>query len=404
MGGTCTPQTTSDYPPHALHQQYLDFNHPYPHGANSTDSGDSINTPKYQIINIDPFGVAFEQPDPVETRKKIEAYVNRKKSTIREKTPEKSPPKRNNDVFIPSEFRKSLLKKRQDRASRSQTPQATRRVSYRERSVSASSHRGSSRMVRARSASTARNADSRPKKPTSTSSTQSTQKKLRAPSKSEPRTRSHTPKPRIAPQVFHPNPSKNMTHLIVYPEYSRSPMPYRQPEASPRQGDHIRRSLSEGRYLGHQRERSLTPLDPLRVHSLPNLTSPPRPSVSFLLPAAEVPEFSRSRSARRSRRGMGARTQQQYSMLGLQAVESQRRNTHKIVAVHRRPSNPNLCVGKRNYQRSPSFGGKRLPDSRSPFHSRSKITHAKPANRLHIKHDPTQNTDLGSYREMRAYE
>ena len=65
--------------------------------------GDTINTPKYQIINIDPFGLSFEQPNPVETRKKIEEYVSRNKpiKAKREKSPSKL--KRNNDVFIPSE-------------------------------------------------------------------------------------------------------------------------------------------------------------------------------------------------------------------------------------------------------------------------------------------------------------
>merc|ERR1719433_2626112 len=127
-------------------------------------------------------------------------------------------------------------------------------------------------------------------------------------------------------------------------------------------------------------------MDPLRVHSVPNMpsssnpierlqkqekdqnhVSPPRGSVSFLLPVSDVPEFSRSRSARRSRRsGVNARTQRQYSMLGLQAVESQRARANKRivpVAVHKRPSNPNL-VEKRELNRSPSYGGKRLPDSR----------------------------------------
>ena len=62
--------------------------------------------------------------------------------------------------------------------------------------------------------------------------------------------------------------------------------------------------------------------------------SPPRGSVSFLLPVSDVPEFSRSRSARRSRRsGVNARTQRQYSMLGLQAVESQRAACKRIVPV-----------------------------------------------------------------------
>lgn len=387
MGGTCGTQADEDIPPHALHQQYLDTHHYYRNGADSspTDSGDTINTPKYQIINIDPFGLSFEQPNPVETRKKIEEYVSRNKpiKAKREKSPSKL--KRNNDVFIPSEFRKSLLQRRKERASsRSLTP--VRQIS----------------INRGRSTTPATRRESRPEPPRRNDQKrrevhkptplriepQSKTSPPRRLSLSEPRhirqpQRSYTPRPRIAPQAFHPNPSKNTTHLIVYPEYSRSPMPWRNSEDD------------DSKSLMKQRERSVTPMDPLRVHSVPNIVSPPRGSVSFLLPVSDVPEFSRSRSARRSRRsGVNARTQRQYSMLGLQAVESQRAACKRIVPVevHKRPSNPNL-VGKRElYNRSPSYGGKRLPDSRSPHVCRART-------KLH-KHDPTLNANLGpNYRE-----
>lgn len=390
MGGTCGTQADEDIPPHALHQQYLDTHHYYRNGADSspTDSGDTINTPKYQIINIDPFGLSFEQPNPVETRKKIEEYVSRNKpiKAKREKSPSKL--KRNNDVFIPSEFRKSLLQRRKERASsRSLTP--VRQISInRGRSTTPVTRRES------RPEPPRRNDPKRREvhKPTPLRiEPQSKTSPPRRLSLSEPRQirqpqRSYTPRPRIAPQAFHPNPSKNTTHLIVYPEYSRSPMPWRNSEDD------------DSKSLMKQRERSVTPMDPLRVHSVPNIVSPPRGSVSFLLPVSDVPEFSRSRSARRSRRsGVNARTQRQYSMLGLQAVESQRAACKRIVPVevHKRPSNPNL-VGKRElYNRSPSYGGKRLPDSRSPHVSRART-------KLH-KHDPTLNADLGpNYRE--AYE
>jgi len=386
MGGTCGTQADEDIPPHALHQQYLDTHHYYRNGADSspTDSGDTINTPKYQIINIDPFGLSFEQPNPVETRKKIEEYVSRNKpiKAKREKSPSKL--KRNNDVFIPSEFRKSLLQRRKERASsRSLTP--VRQISInRGRSTTPVTRRES------RPEPPRRNDPKRREvhKPTPLRiEPQSKTSPPRRLSLSEPRQirqpqRSYTPRPRIAPQAFHPNPSKNTTHLIVYPEYSRSPMPWRNSEDD------------DSKSLMKQRERSVTPMDPLRVHSVPNIVSPPRGSVSFLLPVSDVPEFSRSRSARRSRRsGVNARTQRQYSMLGLQAVESQRAACKRIVEVHKRPSNPNL-VGKRElYNRSPSYGGKRLPDSRSPHVSRART-------KLH-KHDPTLNADLGpNYREM----
>jgi len=418
MGGTCGTQADEDIPPHALHQQYLDTHHYYRNGADSspTDSkcntiqnlllfleGDTINTPKYQIINIDPFGLSFEQPNPVETRKKIEEYVSRNKpiKAKREKSPSKL--KRNNDVFIPSEFRKSLLQRRKERASsRSLTP--VRQISInRGRSTTPVTRRES------RPEPPRRNDPKRREvhKPTPLRiEPQSKTSPPRRLSLSEPRQirqpqRSYTPRPRIAPQAFHPNPSKNTTHLIVYPEYSRSPMPWRNSEDD------------DSKSLMKQRERSVTPMDPLRVHSVPNMSSssnpverlkqendmnhvsPPRGSVSFLLPVSDVPEFSRSRSARRSRRsGVNARTQRQYSMLGLQAVESQRAACKRIVPVevHKRPSNPNL-VGKRElYNRSPSYGGKRLPDSRSPHVSRART-------KLH-KHDPTLNADLGpNYRE-----
>jgi len=399
MGGTCGTQTDTDIPPHALHQQYLDTHHFYRNGADSspTDSGDTINAPKYQIINVDPFGLSFEQPNPVETRKKIEEYVSRNQpmKEKREKSPNK--PKRNNDVFIPSEFRKSLLQMRKDRASsRSLTP--VRRSTSRGRSSTPATRRESRPEPR-------RNDSKRREVHKSTTLRSESKDNISPPrqaSKSEPRhvrqpNRSYTPRPRIAPQAFHPNPSKNTTHLIVYPEYSRSPMPWRNSESY--QEDDSKGSVTpRGQYLVKQRERSVTPMDPLRVHSVPNIVSPPRGSVSFLLPVSDVPEFSRSRSARRSRRsGVNARTQRQYSMLGLQAVESQRARCKRIVPVevHKRPSNPNL-VGKREiHNRSPSYGGKRLPDSRSPHVSRSRT-------KLH-KHDPTLNADLGpNYRE--AYE
>jgi len=396
MGGTCGTQTGTDIPPHALHQQYLDTHHYYRNGANSspTDSGDTINAPKYQIINIDPFGLSFEQPNPVETRKKIEEYVSRNQpmKEKREKSPNK--PKRNNDVFIPSEFRKSLLQMRKDRASsRSLTP--VRRSTSRGRSSTPVTSR-ESRPEPRRNDSKRREVH---KSTTLRTESKDNNSRPRQASKSEPRhvrqpNRSYTPRPRIAPQAFHPNPSKNTTHLIVYPEYSRSPMPWRNSESY--QEDDSKGSVTpRGQYLMKQRERSVTPMDPLRVHSVPNIVSPPRGSVSFLLPVSDVPEFSRSRSARRSRRsGVEARTQRQYSMLGLQAVESQRARSKRIVPVevHKRPSNPNL-VGKREiHNRSPSYGGKRLPDSRSPHVSLSRT-------KLH-KHDPTLNADLGpNYRE-----
>lgn len=364
MGALCLPKESSDYPPDALHQRYLESYH-FSRDVD-TDSGDST-PPKYQVINLDVFGVQFERPHPVETRKKIADYVNRNQQYI-EKSTKKPPPKRNNDVFIPSEFRRSLLKKREDRASRSKTPVTSRtppRESRRSRSVrrSVSARRSSSKM-------------------------------------STKNDRPH-PKVSITPQPFHPNPQlNNMTHLIVYPEYSRSPL------------IDSRRSLSEGRYKVQQRDRSLTPMDPLRIHSLPNfgLASPPRPSVSFLLPASEVlPEYSRSRSAKRPQRQSPrirnqrlkhGNSQQKSAMLGLRAVQRRRSGT---VEVHKRPPKSNL-VGKRRLDylgRSPSFGGKRLPNSRSPYNP----YYAENQNftKKQMKHDPTLSSNL-KYSELQAYE
>jgi len=358
-------QENSDYPPDALHQRYLDMNQFSQMSREvDTDSGDST-PPKYQIINFDVFGVQFERPNPVETRKKIAEYVNRNQENLEKPSSKKTPPRRNNDVFIPSEFRRSLLAKREERATRSKTPGISR-TPAREVKRGRSAVRSSSRLVN--------------KSPHS--------------DRSQPES-SMTPVER-----FHPNPQfNNMTHLIVYPEYSRSPLP------------DSRRSLSEGRFRGHQRDRSLTPNDPLRIHSLPNfsLVSPPRPSVSFLLPASEVlPEYSRSRSARRPRersrnrnqRVKTGRSQHENAMLGLRAVQRRRSGT---VEVHKLPPKSNL-VGKRRMDyigRSPSFGGKRLPNSRSPYDP----YYAENPNftKKQMKHDPTLSSNL-KYSELPAYE
>jgi len=364
MGALCLPKESSDYPPDALHQRYLES---YNFSRDvDTDSGDST-PPKYQVINFDVFGVQFERPNPVETRKKIAEYVNRNQQYI-EKATKKPPPKRNNDVFIPSKFRRSLLAKREERASRSKTPIPSR-TPPRESRRSRSARRSSSKMA---------NKNDRPH-----------------------------PKVSITPQPFHPNPQlNNMTHLIVYPEYSRSPL------------IDSRRSLSEGRYKVQQRDRSLTPMDPLRIHSLPNfsLVSPPRPSVSFLLPASEVlPEYSRSRSARRPQRDRPrirnqrlkhGKSQHDSAMLGLRAVQRRRSGTNgyddatdAFVEVHKRPPKSNL-VGKRRLDhlgRSPSFGGKRLPNSRSPYNPY--YGENQNFTKKQMKHDPTLSSNL-KYSEL----
>jgi len=340
----CEPEAGCDLPPHALHQQYLDLHYYDGTQTSLTDSGDTL------IYNPD-------------TRRKIQAYVERNPTP---KSPAKKIPKRNNEVFIPSDFRKSLLKIRQER---SQTPM--RRASSElpvKRENSVRSRRGISLPTQRRD-SKRRNSPDRNQRVTAESLERKRRDLKRSPRRSRPKRKS---RPTIAT-------------IMTYDEYSRSPLP-----PSP-----VPASISEGRYISPyvHTERSVTPLDPnvIRARSANNSrkNSPLRQnSVSFLLPAEDFESTfdSRSRSSPRFGSQRAVCSKRELSMLGLQAVESKRRRSKShVVAVDRRKKLTNLVDGVRSSSDSeisasiggcqirthtPSFGGRSLHNS-SRFQSRS---------------------------------
>lgn len=356
----CEAEAGCDLPPapHALHQQYLDLHYYDGTQTSRTDSGDTL------IYNPD-------------TRRKIQAYVDRNPTP---KPPVKRTPKRNNDVFIPSEFRKSLLKIRQER---SQTPM--RRASSElpvQRSNSLRSRRGSSLPTQRRD-SKRRNIPDRDERAAAAKIPERKRRDLkRSPRRSRPKRK---PRP--------------IATIMNYEEYSRSPLP---PSPGPA-------SISEGRYISPyvHTERSVTPLDPnvIRARSANNSrkNSPLRQnSVSFLLPAEDFESTFDSRSRSSPRAGStqrAVRSKREFSMLGLQAVESKRRRSKRhIVAVDRRKKSTNL-VGKvrssSDSEISASFGGCQIRTHTPSFamsrnlHSGAPHRKRDPSNHLGFKRSPS---------------